>query len=482
MESVLKILILEDIPGDAELETAVLKQARIACKSMRVESQSDFLFQLEKFDPDIVLSGFTPPSLDGCSALDIVRAKRPDVPFIIVSDAIGEEQAVEALKRGATDYVVKSNLARLPTALMRAVGEAENRRRNAHLSGVRAVQSATASAIVRNPDPQKLFEAACKIAVEQGHFRLAWMGRVALEASTLEPVAWSGHNEGYLEKVARLAVRVPQEDCRGKGETLKRFGSIVVNDIREEKLFILKEEALARGYRSMIALPLITGHRVAAVFKIYAAEPGFFRSEERKILVDVAGDLSFALDHQAREERLCRLAYHDPLTGLANRRLLYEHVKQELARAHRQKTRVAVVFIDVDNFKAVNDALGHSAGDRLLKEVSSRIVSCMREGDIVARLGGDEFIMVLPMQSGPDTVSPIIERVLHSVSRTVRIEHKKLNISCSTGVAVYPEDGADYATLLRNADAAMYRAKESGDASSRSREKVVHLRVASGRR
>jgi diguanylate cyclase (GGDEF)-like protein len=90
--------------------------------------------------------------------------------------------------------------------------------------------------------------------------------------------------------------------------------------------------------------------------------------------------------------------------------------------------------------------------------------------------------MVLPMQSGPDTVSPIIERVLHSVSRTVRIEHKKLNISCSTGVAVYPEDGADYATLLRNADAAMYRAKESGDASSRSREKVVHLRVASGRR
>lgn len=459
MDTVLKILILEDVPSDAELETVALKRARIACESVRVETQTDFLEQLDRFRPDLVLSDFTLPSFDGLSALKIVRDRWPDIPFIIVSGTIGEERAVEALKRGATDYVAKSNLARLPMAVMRAVAESEKRRRIARLSRVHAMRSAIASAMVRIRDPKELFQAACAIAVEYGRFRLAWVGRVAPDASTLDPVAWSGHNEGYLDEVARRSIHV-SEDCRGKGAALRRSGGIVVKDIRDDKLFVLKKEALARGYRSLIALPLIAENKVMAVFKIYAAEPDFFRSEERKILGDLAGDLSFALDHKAKEERLSKLASHDVLTGLANRRLLDEHLKRELARAHRQKTMVAVVFVDLDKFKTVNDTLGHNAGDRLLREVSTRILSCTREGDIVARLGGDEFVMVLPIESDRETVSPVIQRVLDSVSRPLRIRNRKLNVSCSIGVAVYPQDGRDDATLLRNADAAMYRAKE----------------------
>jgi diguanylate cyclase (GGDEF)-like protein len=459
METVLKILILEDVPSDAELATAALKRARIACEMLRVETRTDFLEQLEKFSPDLVLSDFTLPAFDGLSALAIVRDRQPDIPFIIVSGTIGEERAVEALKRGATDYVVKSNLTRLPAAVMRAVRESEERRRIDRLSRVHAVRSAIASAIVRIRDPQELFQAACATAVEQGRFRLAWVGRVAPGASTLDPVAWSGDNDGYLDEAARRSIPV-SEDCRGKGAALRQGGGIVVKDIQNDELFVLKQEALARGYRSMIALPLFAENKVTAVFKIYAAEPDFFRSEETKILGDVAADLSFALDYKAKEERLSKLAYHDALTGLANRRLLHEHLKQELARARRQKTMVAVVFVDLDNFKTVNDTLGHSAGDRLLREVSTRILSCTREGDIVARLGGDEFVMVLPNQSDRDTVSPVIERVLDSVSRTLRIGNRKLNVSCSIGVAVYPEDGRDAATLLRNADAHMYRSKE----------------------
>lgn len=476
METVLKILILEDVPSDAELETEALKRARIACESLRVETQTDFLEQLEKFSPDLVLSDFTLPAFDGLSALKIVRHRRPDIPFIIVSGTIGEEKAVEALKRGATDYVVKSNLARLPMAVMRAVGESEERRRIARLSRVHAVRSAIASAIVRIRDPKELFQAACAIAVEHGRFTLAWVGWVAPGALTLDPVAWSGHNDGYLDEVARRSVHV-SDDCRGKGAALMR-GGIVVRDIRDDKLFVLKKEALARGYRSMIALPLVAENKVMALFKIYAAEPDFFRSEETKILGDLADDLSFALDHKANEERLSKLAYHDVLTGLANRRLLHEHLKRELARAHRQKTMVAVVFIDVDNFKTVNDTLGHSAGDRLLREVSTRILSCTREGDIVARLGGDEFVMVLPIQADRDTVSPVIQRVLDSVSRTLCIGNRKLNLSCSIGVAVYPQDGRDDATLLRNADAAMYRAKELRCRSIRIREKAMDAKAA----
>jgi len=136
MKSVLRILILEDSPNDAELATAKLKRARIACESLRVETRADFLEQLEKFGPDLVLSDSSLPAFDGLSALAIVRDRRPDIPFIIVSGTIGEERAVEALKRGATDYVAKSNLARLPAAVIRAVGESEERRRIARLSRV----------------------------------------------------------------------------------------------------------------------------------------------------------------------------------------------------------------------------------------------------------------------------------------------------------------------------------------------------------
>jgi diguanylate cyclase (GGDEF)-like protein len=377
-----------------------------------------------------------------------------------VSGTIGEERAVEALKRGATDYVAKSNLARLPAAVIRAVGESEERRRIGRLSRIHAMRSAIASAIVRIRDPQELFQTACAIAVEQGRFRLAWVGRVTSKPFTLHPVARSGYDDGYLDQVARRSTDA-SEDHQGKGSSLGRGSGIVVKDIQNDKLFVLKEEALARGYRSMIALPLVMESRVRAVFKIYAEEVNFFSSEIITILGDMARDLSFALDYTAKEERLSNLAYHDVLTGLPNRRLLNEHLNQELARARRQKTMVAVVFLDIDNLKTVNDTLGHGAGDRLLREVSTRIASCTREGDIVARLGGDEFVMVLPIQSDQETVSPLIQRVRDSMSRTLRLGNRKLNVSCSIGVAVYPQDGGDNATLLRNADAHMYRAKES---------------------
>ena len=485
METVLKILILEDVPSDAELATAALERAHIACETLRVETRADFLEQIESFDPDLVLSDFNLPALDGLSALKIVRERRPDIPFIIVSDSIGEEKAVEALKRGATDYVVKSNLARLPTVVLRAVAESEERMRMARLSRVRTVRSAIASAIVRIREPRELFRAACALAVEHGRFRLAWVGRVASDASTLDPVAWSGQNDGYLDEVARRPIRV-SGNFRREGAALRRGEGVVVRDIQHNELFALSEEALARGYRSMIALPLIVENKLTALFKIYAAEPDFFRPEERKVLDDMAADLSLALDCKAKEERLSKLAYYDVLTGLANRRLLHEHLKRELARALRQKTLVAVVFVDLDNFKTVNDTLGHSAGDRLLREVSSRMLSCTREGDIVGRLGGDEFVMVLPIQSDRDTVSPVIQRVVDSVSRTVWIGNRKLNVSCSIGVAVYPRDGRNYAALLRSADAAMYRAKnlrgEGVDSNERALDEIAvpHLRRASG--
>jgi diguanylate cyclase (GGDEF)-like protein len=467
METVLRVLLLEDVPTDAELETVALRRANIPCESRRVETEHEFLDQLEKFKPDLVLSDFTLPHFDGLKALKLMRERQPELPFIFVSGTIGEERAVEALRNGATDYILKSNLLRLPAAVTRAVREAGDRRRQARqeerlgrLARIRALQSGLGSALVRMRDPQELYRVACAVAVEQGGFALAWVGQPVSGMANIEPIAWSGRDEGYLDEIAHRPGDV-SEDWEGHCAVLRQGSAIAVADIESDAKFGLRREALARGYRSMIALPLVIENKVTAVFKIYAAEPGFFGAEETRLLSDLAADISYALDYRSKEEELSRRAYHDGLTGLANRHLLQEHLKQELARAHRMKQMVAVVFIDLDHFKSVNDTVGHGGGDRLLKKVSERIVSCTREGDIVARLGGDEFIMVMPVKT-KEAAAPVVKRVLDTVSRAVRIGSRKLNVTCSIGVAMYPQDGRQPETLLRNADAAMYRAKKLG--------------------
>ena len=458
MENDLNILIIEDIRG-SDREIAALRQAQFTCESFRPADAAQLVSQLEDSAPDVVICILRKPAHSGWSPLEVLQARRNDVPYIVVTDSIEDGAALDALRRGASDIVVKNNLKHLPDAVRYAANEGAKRRRASRVERVHAVRLGIASAIVRNADRHKLLEAACRIAVEQGAFRMAWVGCVSPEALKLVPVACSGHDDGYLERAT--AVRVREAESKGKGESLRRYGSVVVNDIRNERSFILKEEALARGYRSMIGLPLIVEHRVMAILKIYASQPRFFGNEERKVLAEMASDLSYALEQQARQERLSRLAYRDALTGLANRRLLMEHLQQELARAHRQETKVAVVFVDIDDFKVVNDTFGHNVGDRLLEEVSSRMVSCTREGDIVARLGGDEFVMVLPLEHGRETFAPVIERMTDSIARPLRVDHQRLQVSCSAGVAVFPQDGQDCASLLRRADAAMYNAKMS---------------------
>ena len=166
------------------------------------------------------------------------------------------------------------------------------------------------------------------------------------------------------------------------------------------------------------------------------------------------------------QERLHHLAHHDALTGLPNRVLFVERLKHALQRAERRKRAVAVLFLDMDRFKIVNDTLGHEAGDRLLQAMAARLHACIREGDTVARFGGDEFAGFLSDVASPEDVAVVVSKFLDALAPPFLIDGHELFISGSIGISLYPEDGTDTQTLMKNADSAMYRAKQKGGNTS----------------
>ncbi|MBV7534192.1 EAL domain-containing protein [Duganella sp. sic0402] len=176
-------------------------------------------------------------------------------------------------------------------------------------------------------------------------------------------------------------------------------------------------------------------------------------------VVAIVRDIS---ERKLAEERMLHLAHHDTLTGLPNRSLIADRLDLIIAQARRGGGSVLVAFIDLDGFKLVNDGLGHNAGDELLKVVAERMSGCLRASDTVGRFGGDEFVLLLNEPGSVVDAAPVLERVREAVLHSISVAGQEVQVSCSIGVAVYPNDGNDAGTLLMNADAAMYRAKELG--------------------
>lgn len=167
-------------------------------------------------------------------------------------------------------------------------------------------------------------------------------------------------------------------------------------------------------------------------------------------------------EHRRRSDHVNYLAHHDHLTGLANRILLYDRLRQAIFRAQNHGQRVAVFLVDIDCFKQINDSVGHADGDVLLATIGQRLLSSVRESDTVARMGGDEFVIVMPEFRSLEDVERCGEQILRSASLPVEVSRKKIRLTLSVGVSVFPEDGCTAEDLLRNADAAMYAVKDSG--------------------
>jgi len=170
-------------------------------------------------------------------------------------------------------------------------------------------------------------------------------------------------------------------------------------------------------------------------------------------------------DRRLAETRAQHLADHDPLTGLPNRRLLEDRLTQALAASHRNRKQTAVVFVDLDRFKSINDTLGHAAGDAVLKEVAERLMKQLRVVDTVCRMGGDEFVVILPEIKRASDAANVATKVLETMAQPFVVEGRELHITPSIGISVFPDDGRDAESLIRNADAAMYHAKGTGRAN-----------------
>jgi diguanylate cyclase (GGDEF)-like protein len=223
-------------------------------------------------------------------------------------------------------------------------------------------------------------------------------------------------------------------------------------------------ETFARVYAHSPGVPIIvlTGnddHTVALSAVKGGAQDFLVKSRlERELLLR---SMQYSIERKRYQVQLEHQANYDALTGLPNRNLLHDRLRQAVF-SQRSPRAMAVVFIDLDNFKFVNDSLGHGVGDKLLQGMAERLRGVLREGDTVARLGGDEFVVILNEQPSEEVIFRAMQRIIHEVGLPMQIDGHELSLTCSAGISLYPQDGTDVDTLLRNADAAMYRAKDHG--------------------
>lgn len=337
-------------------------------------------------------------------------------------------------------------------------------RRLKRLSRIRDVLGNLTAAIIRLRTREEIFSELCRIAVEVGEFRMAWIGMLDQSALSIRPLASHGFVEGFIDV---LGLSTGGTDERGESLAtlaIRQRRQIVVNDIGSSDLAPhWKREALARGYRSGAALPLACGGKVVGVAVLFSGEPGFFDDEQSRLLADLASDVSLALERMEKQEQLDYLSYYDPLTGLANRTLLLERLQTFLHEAARGERFVAFMILDVERFRNINESLGRGAGDNLLKLLAGRLRS-HHEADRVGRLGMNSFAVVLP--NVPDelhTARLVDEGCKNLFSNPFSLEGQDLRVTARCGVAVFPADGGDPEALARNAEAALAQAKRTGD-------------------
>ncbi len=600
-ENNLRILSVEDSELDAELCHRVLDRAGLKFKAERVWTHAAYEQALHDFAPDLILCDFSlPGTFDGFTALSILKAKSPDIPFIFVSGTIGEERAVEALKRGATDYVLKDRLERLVPVVRRALQESMKRvalqhaqmalreseerfrqmaenisdvfflfdarehrvlyvspayetvwgescarlyetpdawrdalhpddreriarshterivtgrhdleyrivrqdgsvrwisdrafpihdaagqlqriagvasditarkkaeQRIERLNHIYAVLSGINTLIVRAQNRQELLRAACRIAIDPGRFSMAWIGLLDRDNARVKPVASAGDVRDFLDALPASAFHTGQGRDDLVGHAMHSRKPVISNNLYSDARVQAQSGALLeRGIHSLAIVPLLFDGEAIGVLALYAAESDVFDDEEMRLLTELAGDISFALDYLTKGDQLNYLAFYDALTGLPNRALFTERLTQQLGIAEQNGTRVALVMSDVKRFHLINESFGRQAGDALLREIADRARHHWPTADGMAHLSADCFAGTLIDLKDESLAVHALERALKAVTGApFMVGEEALAVTMSAGIAVYPADGTNAETLLKNAEAALKQGKASGE-------------------
>ena len=421
MSALLKILVIEDAKADFELLEYSLRNQKLASECLRICSYSELEAALLT-EWDLALADYNVPGMDFPITMQRIHQRYPDMPVILVSGSVGEETAIELLRMGITDFILKGHLARLPTAILRALNE--RKERNARRTAEIQLQK-LAQAVEQSPEIIAISDLNANIEyVNESFVRLIGYGREEIIGKNLA-ILQTGKTPASTYDAIWTTLSAGKT-WQGELYTRRKDGS----------------EFIEHAIISPIRQPdgRITNY------------------------VSIFEDIT---EKKRAEAEIHRLAFYDTLTGLPNRALLLDRLQQALASSARSKRGGAVLFIDLDNFKALNDTLGHEFGDALLQQVAQRLLCCIREGDTVARLGGDEYVIILEdlsarqLEAAAQTRA-IGEKMLHELGQAFYPGNHEHHCTASIGSTLFNNHTSSTEDLLKQADIAMYQSKKAG--------------------
>ena len=407
----IRILVMEDDAGLARLFQKKLERAAYDVDVARDGEEGLAMYAAGSYD--VVAVDQKMSVHDGLEVIRIMASQGPLPTTIMVTGTGSEEIAVEAMKLGARDYLVKdadgAYLDLLPTVIERA-------RRQQHAEDHMRLAA-------------KVFGSAAEgILVTDAQAAIISVNKAFTEITDYVPDEVKGKNPRLLQS----------------GRHDAEFYKQMWNSLTETGQW--RGEIWNRRKDGDAYLEWLT---ISAV------------KNKRGQVTNYVGVFTDITSRKRAEERLRRLATHDPLTNLPNRELFEDRLGHAVALARRTRALSAVILLDLDHFKTINDTMGHAAGDRVLQAVAERLAACTRECDTVARLGGDEFTVVLGAISDPQHCAAVAQRILDELAKPLVLDGRELSVTASIGISLFPADGQDPESLLENADTAMYRAKET---------------------
>ena len=376
-----------------------------------------------------------------------------------------------ASRKDGSEFPAEVNLSALRTGdgwgiygLIRDISERKKQEeRLAGMTRIRTILGSINGIILRIRDRQRLLQEACRIAVEEGQFAGAAIGLLDQASLSITPAAWAGIDAESL-KLMQVSADPNRTDGQGMvGTALRTRQSLAAHDLRHDSKLtpLWARVLLEQGYRSTFVVPLVIGEQGIGVLVLFSTKPDAFNQEEQHLLTALAADISFALDYIAKDEQLNYLAYFDAITGLPNRALFQDRIAQLITQgAGTQLEKIAVVLVDMERFRDINDTLGRATGDEILRVVAGRLREIVPDSNHLARLSADCFAFVVRENSSVTEVVNLLERRLgRQLSEPIPAHGRELRVSVKAGIALFPADGAGADILLRNAEAALKNAK-----------------------